>query len=140
MKHLFVYFLCAITCCGTYAQGVKDSSSPMGVKLTTAKAAEARLSGKFGKPGVLTKQQEAAKAVRSDDGKLRVVSKRVGKPMRVATMGVPTVASVADDMARITVNVESDWGDGSGYQLLLDADCQMLDYEYVDEMFDEADY
>ena len=70
MKHLFVYILCAIMCCGAYAQSNVPASPPAGVKLKTAKVAEARQSGKFGKPGVLQKREKAAKALRSDDGKL----------------------------------------------------------------------
>ena len=140
MKHLFVYILCALMCCGTYAQSVKNSPPPMGVKLTTKKAAEARQRGKAVKAGVLQKQEKAAKAVRSKDGKLRKAGKRVGRPMRVAARKVPAAAPVAADMARITVNVESDWGDGSGYQLLLDADCEFANLEYVEDLFTAAEY
>ena len=80
MKHLFVYILCAIMCCGAYAQGNAPGSPPMGVKFMTAKTAEAIQSGKFGKQGVLNKHHKAAKAVRNDDGKLRPALQRIGKP------------------------------------------------------------
>ena len=140
MKHLFVYILCAIMCCGAYAQSNVPVSPPAGVKLKTAKAAEARLSGKFGKPGMLQKREKAAQALRSDDGKLRAARMRVGKPKFVAAPKAQASAPVADDMTRITVTVESDWGDGSGYQLLMDADCQLFSYETIDEMFGASEY
>lgn len=140
MKHLFIYILCAFMCCGAYAQSTMTSPPPAGVKMKALKAAEARITGRPGLLQKLQKQQMAAKSVRSDDGKLYAGLRRMGRPMRVAAVKAPAAAPVADDMARITVNVESDWGDGSGYQMLLDADCTILDLQYVDEIFAESEY
>lgn len=50
---------------------------------------------------------------------------RAGKPVAHApVMKIREVgpAAVADGNARITLDVQMDWGDGTGYQLLLDAD------------------
>lgn len=53
------------------------------------------------------------------------VGVKTGKPvyhapvMKIREMGP---AAVADGNARITLDVQMDWGDGTGYQLLLDAD------------------
>ena len=50
---------------------------------------------------------------------------RTGKPvahapvMKIREIGP---AAVADGNARVTLDVQMDWGDGTGYQLLLDAD------------------
>ena len=53
------------------------------------------------------------------------VGVKTGKPVAYApVMKIREVgpAAVADGNARITLDVQMDWGDGTGYQLLLDAD------------------
>ena len=112
----------------------------MGVKFMTAKTAEAIQSGKFGKQGVLNKHYKGVKAVRNDDGKLRPSLQRIGKPTPATARKAQAAAPVADDMTRITVIVDIDWGDGSGYQLLFDADCQLSDCNTVKEEFEASEY
>ena len=127
MKHLFIYILCAFMCCGAYAQSTMTSPPPAGVKMKALRAAEAALPAgpacfrNFRSSRWL--QNPCAATTASCMPGLR----RMGRPMRVAAVKA-AAAPVADDMARITVNVESDWGDGSGYQMLLDADCTILDF------------
>ena len=120
--------------------GQRPGSPPMGVKFMTAKTAEAIQSGKFGKQGVLNKHYKGVKAVRNDDGKLRPALQRIGKPTPATARKAQAAAPVADDMTRITVIVDIDWGDGSGYQLLLDADCQLSDCNTVKEEFEASEY
>lgn len=46
------------------------------------------------------------------------------------------VNEIDGDKARVTLDVTSDWGDGSGYQLLLDADHMIYDYFYEKATFE----
>ena len=77
----------------------------------------------------------------------KVLRGRLGHPP-VATSGygeleLHKVRRIDSDMARITLDVTSDWGDGSGYQLLLDPDCIiyfLTESGHINQIYDEADY
>lgn len=139
MKHLFIYILCAIMTCGAYAQTNVRTSPPV-VKFKTLKSEMAMRSGKFGKKAVVMQQekdQKMAPMVKTDGDLLR---KRVGNPVRVAAPKLVSTTPVASDKARITLVVESDWGDDSGYQVILDGDCGVYGETSVDDIFAAADY
>ena len=127
-------------CCGAYAQNVKKSPPPMGLKMTTKKAAEAKKNSKYGKAVSPFLQKTIDKAERQVAAQGKFLRNRVGKAMRVAAKKAPAAATVPDGMARITLNVEADWGDGSGYQLLLDADAKFYATTTLADIYDEVDY
>lgn len=140
MKHLFIYILCAVMCCGAYAQNVKKSPPPMGLKMTTKKAAEAKKNSKYGKAVSPFLQKTIDKAERQVAAQGKFLRNRVGKAMRVAAKKAPAAADVPEGMARIVFNVEADWGDGSGYQLLFDADAKFYEMTLLADIFAEVDY
>lgn len=125
--------------CGAYAQTNVRTSPPV-VKFKTFKSEMAMRSGKFGKKAVVMQQekdQKMAPMVKTDGDLLR---KRVGNPVRVAAPKLVSTTPVASDKARITLVVESDWGDDSGYQVILDGDCGVYGETSVDDIFAAADY
>lgn len=138
MKHLFIYILCAIMCCGAYAQ-TNAQSSPPGVKFRTMMAEKAMRSGKFGK-NIAAMQQKAQKVAPAGKTQSALLRNRVGNPVRVTAPKMVNAKPIASDEARITLYVETDWGDGSGYQLILDRDCGIYGKTALDEIFAEADY
>lgn len=140
MKHLFIYILCAVMCVGAYAQTTKTSPPPTGAKFQTLKAAKAKKSSKYGKAVSPFVQKTLDKAGRKIAAQGKFLRNRVGKAMRVAAKKAPVAATVPDGMARITLNVEADWGDGSGYQLLLDADAKFCATTMLEEIYGEVDY
>lgn len=138
MKHLFIYILCAIMYCGAYAQTNVPSTSS-GVKFRTMMAEKAMRSGKFGKDAAVWQQKArtAAPIVNMQGSMLR---NRIGNPIRVAAPKLVNSSPIESDKARITLYVETDWGDDSGYQLILDRDCGMFGQTIVDDIFAAADY
>lgn len=138
MKHLFIYILCSILCCGAYAQ-TNAQSPPPGVKFRTMKAEKAMRSGKFGK-NIAAMQQKAQKVAPVAKTQSALLRNRIGNPVRVNAPKMVNARPIASDQARITLYVETDWGDGSGYQLVLDRDCGIYGTTSLDEIFGAADY
>lgn len=125
--------------CGAYAQTNVRTSPPV-VKFKTLKSEMAMRSGKFGKKAVVMQQEQGQKMapmVKTDGDLLR---KRIGNPVKVAAPKLVSTTPVAGDKARITLVVESDWGDDSGYQVILDGDCGIYGETSVDDIFAAKDY
>lgn len=139
MKHLFIYILCSILCCGAYAQ-TNAQSPPPGVKFRTMKAEKAMRSGKFGKEAAFMQQQKAAKIAPQAKSQSSLLRNRIGKPVPVMAPRLQSAKPIEGDQARIILNVQSDWGDGSGYQVILDKECEITSMQSLDEIFAAADY
>lgn len=125
--------------CGAYAQTNVRTSPPV-VKFKTLKSVRAMRSGKFGKNVVAMHQEEAQKKALKVDADGDLLRKRIGNPVKVAATKLVSTTPVAGDKARITLIVESDWGDDSGYQVILDGDCGIYGETSVDDIFAAADY
>ena len=139
MKHLFIYILCSILCCGAYAQ-TNAQSPPPGVKFRTMKAEKAMRSGKFGKKDAFMQQQKASKTAPQAKIQNDLRRNRIGKPAAVQAPRLQSAKAIEGDQARITLYVQTDWGDGSGYQLILDKECEITGTTSLDEIFAAADY
>lgn len=139
MKHLFIYILCSILCCGAYAQ-TNAQSPPPGVKFRTMKAEKAMRSGKFGKKDAFMQQQKASKTAPQAKIQNDLRRNRIGKPAAVQAPRLQSAKAIEGDQARITLYVQTDWGDGSGYQLILDKECEITGTTTLDEIFAAADY
>lgn len=139
MKHLFIYILCSILCCGAYVQ-TNAQSPPPGVKFRTMKAEKAMRSGKFGKKDAFMQQQKASKTAPQAKIQNDLRRNRIGKPAAVQAPRLQSAKAIEGDQARITLYVQTDWGDGSGYQLILDKECEITGTTTLDEIFAAADY
>lgn len=139
MKHLFIYILCSILCCGAYAQTNVKSPSP-GVKLRTMKTEKAMRSGKLGKDGVFKHRQETSEAAPQTKTKNEQLRNRTGNPIEASTPIQRSKRAVKGDEARITLYVQSDWSDGSGYQILLDKDCEIANMTPNNEIYGASEY
>ena len=139
MKHLFIYILCYILCCGAYVQ-TNAQSPPPGVKFRTMKAEKAMRSGKFGKKDAFMQQQKASKTAPQAKIQNDLRRNRIGKPAAVQAPRLQSAKAIEGDQARITLYVQTDWGDGSGYQLILDKECEITGTTSLDEIFAAADY
>lgn len=139
MKHLFIYILCSLMSYGAYAQTSGTVSPP--AKFRTMVAEKAMRSGKFGKKAAAMQQKQKARQVfPTSNMPGDLLRNRVGHPVQVKASKVAKAGPIASDEARITLNVETDWGDGSGYQLILDRDCGIYGMTSLDEIFAAADY
>ena len=70
-------------------------------------------------PGMVSSQEAGLQAVKPDP--VTVFAKR-GNGKKVALRLADTRPFASKENARITLDVQMDWGDGTGYQVLLDAD------------------
>lgn len=136
MKKLFTFLSVGVTALALSAVAVgqmKKARTPYGAPLKveaeggmlSAKAQKIESSvggGKYKQSGdALTGLQKARLQKMQEQSAML----RAGKPVAYApVMKIREVgpAAVADGNARITLDVQMDWGDGTGYQLLLDAD------------------
>lgn len=136
MKKLFTFLSVGVTALALSAVAVgqmKKARTPYGAPLKveaeggmlSAKAQKIESSvggGKYKQSGdALTGLQKARLQKMQEQSAML----RAGKPVAHApVMKIREVgpAAVADGNARITLDVQMDWGDGTGYQLLLDAD------------------
>ena len=144
MKH----FLIAVMCASMLAGGYVAAEAGHGVLTTPDR--QSRVADRFEKR---QEQQQRQVAGVTDKESIRHGKVLRGKrlpgtssspsPVHIAGVQMRSVGDVPADKARITLDVVSDWGDGSGYQLLLDPDCILFflrDSGHVDQIYSEADY
>ncbi len=145
MKHLLLTVLCASMCVGAYAQA-QGSQEHEGMALTTNGRQRIAME-RLGDRQADIAGMESSKERIAGQLKGNVLRKKQGHtvsvPLKQGNVKLQSVNSIDGDMARVTLNVVSDWGDGSGYQLLLDPDCiiyYLTESGHVDQIFSEADY
>lgn len=97
-------------------------------------------SGKFGKKDAFMQQQKASKTAPQAKTQNDLRRNRIGKPVSVPAPRLQSAKAIEGDQARITLYVQTDWGDGSGYQLILDKECEITGTTSLDEIFAAADY
>lgn len=97
-------------------------------------------SGKFGKKDAFMQQQKASKTAPQAKIQNDLRRNRIGKPAAVQAPRLQSAKAIEGDQARITLYVQTDWGDGSGYQLILDKECEITSTTSLDEIFAAADY
>ncbi len=127
MKKLITYLLCATLATGSiyaFTQKVLPGSErELATKAMTKAGRNAAVQNESAgnvSERVLTKVQQQA----LNDLKAKSTNFRKGSPVAVKPkMVLQSVQPFADnENAKITLNVLMDWGDGSGYQVLLDSD------------------
>lgn len=95
---------------GAYAQ-TSGTVSPPGAKFRTMVAEKAMRSGKFGKKAAAMQQKQKARQVfPTSNMPGDLLRNRVGHPVQVKASKVAKAGPIASDEARITLNVETDWG------------------------------
>lgn len=144
MKHLFT-LLCAILCTGAYAQ--VTSTQHTDHILTTPGHQQMVEKHKTKSLQKLLKNKGVTKEYIAEKFGNKPLFKKHGKtvsvPLQKGSLKLQSVSPIEDDQARITLNIESDWGDGSGYQLLLDPDGIIYflpESGQIKQIYSEADY
>lgn len=138
MKRLFIYLLFAALCGTIVAQVAVPPPPRVGASGETSRS-NVRV-----KSPLTELQKQTLKKVTPKHKRFALTGKK-GHPVAVAPkINLTSVSPIEGDMARIILDVQSDFGDGSGYQLLLDDNAVIYDYFYQAETFDaiysETDY
>ena len=143
-KHLLLGLLSSVLCVASYAQ---SSATQHGGQTLTTQARISSVEDRLESARQLEQGKPHAKERWATVAGKHLLRDRQGHPVAVpleqGELRLAKVRRIDSEMARITLNVKNDWGDGSGYQLLLDPDCILYfltESGHINQIYDEADY
>lgn len=137
MKKLITYLLCATLTTGSiyaFTQKVLPGSErEMAVKAMTKSGQNAVVQNRsaennFGERVLTETQQQALNDLKAKSTNFRKGSPIAAKP-RMVLQGIKPFAD--SENAKITLTVNIDWGDGTGYQILLDSDHEAYGLQFM---------